>query len=140
MIMGMLVDRYAATTCITLSTIGTAVCVFLVWGLSASIVTLHVFCLLYGLFAGSFVSTWPAVVRDTKAASSKWHSITIFGMVETGRGIGSIASGFVGDALLQHQLAGPFAYGGMYGSVIVFTGITTLVSGVCLIGRAMRPH
>ena len=137
--MGILVDRYAATTCIALTSIGTALCVFLVWGLSVSIVPLHIFSILYGLFAGSFVSIWPAIVRETKAANSQWHSTTVFGVVETGRGAGSIASGFLGKALLQHRLSGgPSAYGGMYGSAIIFTGVTALVSGICLLGRHLQ--
>ena len=134
--MGMLVDSYSAAVCIALSSIGTVLCVFLAWGLSVSIIALYVYCILYGLFAGSFVSTWPAIVRETQVANAGWHANTVFGIVEMGRGAGSIVSGSLGDVLLQHRLpGGPAAYGGTYGGVIVFTGVTALVSGVCLLGR-----
>ncbi|KAK7962309.1 uncharacterized protein PG986_003134 [Apiospora aurea] len=70
--MGSLTDRLHVTTCILLSTVGAVLCVFLVWGLASSLPALYAFCLLYGLFAGSYTSAWPGIMRAVmeKAADS----------------------------------------------------------------------
>lgn len=70
--MGSLTDRLHVTTCILVSTAGATLCVFLVWGFASSLAGLYAFCLLYGLFAGSYTSAWPGIMRAVmeKAAAS----------------------------------------------------------------------
>ena len=70
--MGSLTDHLHVTTCILLSTVGAVFCVFLVWGLASSLAGVYAFCILYGLFAGSYSSAWPGIMRDVmdKAAAS----------------------------------------------------------------------
>ncbi|PGH00982.1 hypothetical protein AJ79_08046 [Helicocarpus griseus UAMH5409] len=55
--MGAVVDKWDVTTCILLSTIGSTLGVFLLWGFSLSLGPLFVFSIVYGLFAGSYTST-----------------------------------------------------------------------------------
>lgn len=64
--MGAAVDRFAVVDCIGITTLGSTVTVFLMWGLSTSLAPLYLFCLLYGAFAGSNSSSWSAIMRDTK--------------------------------------------------------------------------
>ncbi|KAK8851460.1 major facilitator superfamily domain-containing protein [Apiospora arundinis] len=70
--MGSLTDHLHVTTCIMVSTVGAVFCVFLVWGLASSLAGLYAFCILYGLFAGSYTSAWPGIMRAVmeKAAAS----------------------------------------------------------------------
>ncbi|KAK8064868.1 hypothetical protein PG994_007506 [Apiospora phragmitis] len=70
--MGSLTDRLHVTTCLLVSTAGATLCVLLVWGLASSLPGLYAFCLLYGLFAGSYTSAWPGIMRAVmeKAAAS----------------------------------------------------------------------
>ncbi|OJD29367.1 mfs monocarboxylate [Diplodia corticola] len=83
--------------------------------------------LLWGLMSGSVaVSHSSAGVLETGPA---------FGLLGAGRGIGSIASGPLSEALLGTMLAkgsggdGAFGYGFEYGSLIVFAGVAMLLGG-----------
>ncbi|KAJ2981356.1 hypothetical protein NUW58_g6710 [Xylaria curta] len=137
-VMGTLTDRLPATTCILISSVGATVGVFLVWGLSSSLAVLYVFCVIYGLFAGSFTSTWPGIMRalgrNRETEEPSHGSIDppmIFGWLCAGRGIGSLASGPLSDALTKgmawkgNAAAG---YGSGYGTLIAYTGVTAALS------------
>lgn len=139
-IMGSMVDRYHATTCILASTVGSTIAVFLIWGFSTSLAPLYIFCIFYGLFAGSFTSTWPAVVHEVKKRSVTADSSIIFGLLSTGRGIGNIVSGPLSEALLEHHawdgVVGK-AYGSGYGPLIVFTGVSCFLGGLGVAARSL---
>ncbi|KAK8008615.1 hypothetical protein PG991_011166 [Apiospora marii] len=78
--MGSLTDRLHVVTCILVSTAGAALGVFLVWGLASSLAGLYAFCLLYGLFAGSYTSAWPGIMRavmEKAAASDDAHGSSV---------------------------------------------------------------
>lgn len=138
-IMGSMVDRYHATTCILGSTIGSTIAVFLIWGFADSLAPLYIFCIFYGLFAGSFTSTWPAVVSEIKKKNVYTDPSIIFGMLSTGRGIGNIISGPLSGALLAHSSwegVAAKAYGSGYGPLIVFTGVSAFLGGLGVIARS----
>lgn len=138
-VMGMLVDRYHATTCMLVSSIGTVLSVFLIWGFSISIAPLYLFCIAYGLFAGCYTSTWTAITRETQKHNERADISMIFGILETGRGVGNIASGFLSEALIAHSMpTGPYAFGSTYGNIIIFTGVTALFGGACALARPLK--
>lgn len=140
-IMGSLVDRYHATTCIFGSTAGSTIAVFCIWGLADSLALLYLFCIMYGLFAGSFSSTWPAIVIEIKKRSAFADASIVFGFLSTGRGIGNIASGPLSEALLKGsswQGLAAKAYGSGFGPLIVFTGISALLGGLGVAARSSR--
>ncbi|KAI0910460.1 MFS general substrate transporter [Ustulina deusta] len=135
-IMGTLTDRLPATTCILISSAGATLGVLVVWGLSSSLAVLYIFCIIYGLFAGSFTATWPGIMRalgrNREAEETGAVDPTmIFGWLCAGRGVSSLVSGPLSDALLKdmawkgHAGAG---YGSGYGLLIVYTGVTALLS------------
>jgi MFS family permease len=140
-VMGAMVDRYQATTCILLSTIGSTISVFLIWGFSLSLAPLLIFCVVYGIFAGSFSSTWPAIMREIKNQETSVEPAIVFAFLAAGRGIGNVASGPLSDGLLQGY---PFegvlggAYGSGYGSLIVFTGVSALLGGLSVLARPLK--
>ncbi|KAJ5183883.1 hypothetical protein N7492_001499 [Penicillium capsulatum] len=138
-IMGSMVDRYHATTCILASTVGSTIAVFLIWGFALSLAPLYIFCIFYGLFAGSFTSTWPAVVNEVKKRTVYADSSIIFGLLSTGRGIGNIVSGPLSEALLDHHSwegVAAKAYGSGFGPLIVFTGVSCLLGGFGIAARS----
>lgn len=140
-IMGSMVDRYHATTCILMSTIGSTIAVFLIWGFAVSLAPLYIFCILYGLFAGSFTSTWPAVVNEIKKKNTYVEPSIIFGVLSTGRGIGNIVSGPLSEALLDQrpwQGIAAKAYGSGYGPLIVFTGVSAFLGGLGVVARSSK--
>lgn len=135
--MGHLTDRLHVTTCILISTLGTAAGVFLLWGLGSSLATLYAFCALYGMFAGAYTSTWPGIMRQvtTKPDGGEGRAfdpIMVCGFLALGRGIGNVVSGPLSEALIAslpwkgEAMAG---YGSGYGALIAFTGTTAVVGG-----------
>ncbi|KAA8650801.1 hypothetical protein EYZ11_007826 [Aspergillus tanneri] len=137
--MGTLVDRYHATTCILVSTAGSTIAVFLLWGVSASLTPLYIFCVAYGLFAGSFTSTWPAVWKAIRQHEGFADPGLVFGFLCAGRGIGNVVSGPLSEALMKVNWRGVGgAYGSGYGGLVVFTGVSAFLGGVSVLGRSLK--
>lgn len=138
-IMGSFVDRYHATTCILISTVGSTVAVFVLWGVAMSLAPLYVFCIAYGLFAGSFTSTWPAVWMAVRRHNAFADAGLVFGFLCAGRGIGNVVSGPLSEALMKVDWTGVGgAYAGSYGCLVLFTGVSALLGGVSVLGRPLR--
>ncbi|KAL5407413.1 hypothetical protein PMIN06_004653 [Paraphaeosphaeria minitans] len=128
--MGAAVDRFAVVNCIGITALGSAVTVFLLWGLSTSLASLYVFCLLYGAFAGSNSSSWSAIMRDTKEKRRGADTGMIFACLSAGKGVANLCSGPLSEALLRAgSWRAGFAYGSGYGALVAFTGATALLSG-----------
>ncbi|KAM7202137.1 major facilitator superfamily transporter [Naviculisporaceae sp. PSN 640] len=68
--MGWLIDKLHVTTCILLSTVGATLGTFILWGFADSLPVLYLFCVVYGLFAGSFTSAWPGIMREMSLPNS----------------------------------------------------------------------
>ncbi|KAI0407633.1 major facilitator superfamily transporter [Xylaria palmicola] len=144
-VMGWLTDRFHVTTCILFSTIGATVSVLVVWGLSSSLGLLYFFCVAYGLFAGSFTSAWPGIMRDIaqKGQSSSRHvdPTMVFGFLCAGRGVGNVVAGPISESLIRGSPwtgeTVAYGYGSGYGGLIVFTGVTALLGGVSFIWRRL---
>ena len=138
--MGMLIDRFHVTTVILISTVGAAISVFLFWGLSTALPLLCVFSVLYGFFAGGFVSTNAGVLKVVKQRDERADMGTLIGLLSAGRGIGAVLSGPLSEALLNErpwQGKAGLAYGSGYGGLIVFTGVTAAVGGVSFLGKRL---
>ncbi|KAL7916267.1 major facilitator superfamily domain-containing protein [Trichoderma velutinum] len=145
--MGVFVDRFHPTTCIMISTVGTVIGTFLLWGFATNMALLYVFCVIYGFFAGSYTSTWTGVIKQvtpkpsqqgTANAGAAFDPVMIFGYLAAGRGIGNVVSGPLSEALVksmawQGQAAG--GYGSGYGPVIAFTGITAMIGGTSFLWK-----
>ncbi|KAG5292504.1 MFS monocarboxylate transporter [Histoplasma ohiense] len=139
--MGAVIDTWDVTTCILLSTIGSSLAVFLLWGFSLSLTPLLVFAAAYGLFAGSYTSTWPGIMRDIVEKKGSTDSTMVLACLSAGRGIGNIVSGPLSEALLQNtpwQGEAGYGYGSSYGMLIVFTGVTGVIGGGSFLARRLR--
>ncbi|RFU72056.1 hypothetical protein TARUN_10208 [Trichoderma arundinaceum] len=154
--MGALVDRLHITTCVLISTAGAVFGVFLLWGLGSNIGILYVFSLAYGVFAGSYTTSWPGIMKHiVKVATaadktaigeghlddvhaSKYDPLMVISFLSIGRGIGNIVSGPLSEALMkgmpwQGQATG--GYGSGYGVLIVFTGVTALMGCLSFVAK-----
>ncbi|KAJ5747133.1 uncharacterized protein N7511_008829 [Penicillium nucicola] len=139
--MGFLSDRYHITTCILISTVGTVLSVFFLWGFATSIAPLYIFCIAYGLLAGGFSSTWAGVSNEVQRANPAADATVIFPFMETGRGIGNVVSGPLSEALLKGDKwrgRAYGAYGSGYGTLVVCTGTTALLGGICVVARQFK--
>ncbi|KAK3357611.1 major facilitator superfamily domain-containing protein [Lasiosphaeria hispida] len=149
--MGSLIDRLHVTTCILVSTAGATLGTFLLWGFSSSLPVLYVFCVVYGLFAGSFTSAWPGIMREItrreggRAGAGDEHGNSadpsmVFAFLALGRGVGNVASGPLSEVLvkgLPWQGEAFSGYGSGYGSLIAFTGATALFGGGSFLWRKL---
>jgi MFS family permease len=133
--MGYLIDRFHVTTCIFISTVGCVVGVFCVWGLSSTLATLYVFCVVYGLFSGSFAGSWPGIMKEiSRIGGDKYgyvDSTMVLAWLSAGRGVGNVISGLLSGALLSTGSGWKAGggYGSGYGGLIVFTGATAFIGG-----------
>ena len=135
---GALTDRLHVTTVILMSTIGATLSVFLLWGLSASLPILCIFSVMYGLSAGGFSSTWTGATQEIRKRDDNAELGMVFGLLAAGRGIGSVVSGPLSEALLSGEPwrgEAKLGYGTGYGPLIVFTGISAIFGGFSWVGR-----
>jgi len=140
-IMGMLCDRLHVTTVILISTIGATSAVFVFWGLSTTLPLLCIFAMLYGFFAGGFVSTNAGVIKLVKWQDQSVDTGMLLGVIRAGRGIGSLLSGPLSELLLRQRswevnVSGA-GYGSKYESLILFTGLTAAVGGLSFLGKRL---
>ncbi|PYI08542.1 MFS general substrate transporter [Aspergillus sclerotiicarbonarius CBS 121057] len=138
--MGAIIDHLDVTTCILISATGSTIGVFLLWGFSVSLPPLFIFAVVYGLFAGSYTSTWPGVMRDVVKNESSADSSIVFACLAAGRGIGNTVSGPLSEALLTGMpWTGKvgYGYGSGYGTLIIFTGVTGVLGGGSYLVRRM---
>ena len=149
---GTLCDRFAVNNILLFSSIGSALSVFLFWGLASTgqdsshvaVALLTLFSISYGFFAGGFSSTWSGVITHIKEDSSpSLDTGLVFGFLAGGRGIGHVISGPLSTLLLQ-QGSIPSARAGeatgyetRYRTLIIFTGITALFGAWSGIWRYM---
>jgi MFS family permease len=136
--MGSLTDRLHVTTCILLSTLGATIGVFVLWGLSTSLPLLYIFCIVYGLFAGSFTSTWTGIIKITQSRFEGADAGLIFAFLAFGRGVGNVVSGPLSEALILHKPwlhSAGMAYGTGYGPLIAFTGVSAMLGGCSFLLR-----
>ncbi|KAF7561868.1 hypothetical protein G7046_g2247 [Stylonectria norvegica] len=147
--MGTLIDRLHVTTCIMISTVGTTIGTFLLWGFATNLPVLYIYCIIYGFFAGSYTSAWPGIMRQVTAmpgphddvrgpGGSSFDPVMVFGLLAAGRGVGNVISGPLSEALIkgmpwQGHAAG--GYGSGYGTLIAFTGTTALVGGASFLWK-----
>lgn len=136
--MGGIVDRWHISTCILVSTIGSTLSVFLLWGFSTSLPLLMVFCFMYGLFAGSYTTTYPGIMKAVNKSHQSADSTMVFAALAAGRGIGNVACGPVSEALIRAGEVGREGlYGSEYGPLVLFTGVSAALGGVSCFGRKL---
>jgi len=129
-------DRVSVYTLIFISSFGSALAIFLLWGLSSSSPGLLVaFALCYGFFAGGFTATYAGTAKELRHVTpggdtGRADIGSIFGLISLGRGIGNVICGPVSEALLRNGAVwtGAGAYSGMFGPLIVFTGTTAALA------------
>lgn len=131
LVMGLIIDRWHVATAILLSSLGSAVSVFLIWGFSSSLAPLLTFAIMYGLFAGSFTTPWPGIIKAVQQSTGRVEGCMIFAFLSLGRGVGNIMSGPLSEALIRTPKVGSVGtYGSHYGSLVIFTGITAVLGSL----------
>ena len=139
--MGHLSDRCPTWICVAISTVGTVIAVFLIWGLSTTLPVLILFGVAYGLFAGGYSAIWAGMIKDIQKANPGADPTMIFSTIAFGRGVGNVVSGPFSEVLIQAdhwqgQAIG--SYGRGFGLIIVCTGLTAFLGGSSLMARFLK--
>lgn len=138
---GWLGDKLSATKVILLSSFGSAIPVFLLWGLGHQISTMVAFVVLYGFFAGGFSSTWSSMLQEIKRDDRAAETSLVFGLLLGGRGLGFMLGGPISGSLLSVKEAiteEPLGYATKYGPMILCTGITAIMGAWAPLWKGAR--
>lgn len=131
---GVLVDRFDVTTVMLGFSICAGLAVFTVLGFTTSIAPLYVFSVVYGLTAGGYSTNWAGMIKIIQGKHDGADANLIFGLFAAGRGVGSIVSGPLSEALLEgakgFSESASSAYGSEYGNIIIFAGTTSVAGGL----------
>ncbi|KJZ70388.1 hypothetical protein HIM_10232 [Hirsutella minnesotensis 3608] len=105
-VMGSLTNHIHVTTCLLIPAIGTSLGTLLLWRLTTSPPALFVFCLAYGLFAGSYrlITSEPAPAGMSKQSiggGATFDPTMVLGVLSAGKGIGSVVSGPLSQLLTK---------------------------------------
>lgn len=128
----------SATTTTSISAFSSALSAFLLWGLTSqgSIALLVLFSITFGFFAGGYSATWGGIIneleREAALRNEPIDTGMLYGLLNGARGIGYVSGGLAGVPLLKagaETSLGGFAYGTMYGPLIIFTGLSSLMGG-----------
>tara|TARA_R110002003_G_scaffold1048_20_gene22349 strand:- start:7281 stop:8660 length:1380 start_codon:yes stop_codon:yes gene_type:complete len=107
------------------------------WGLARSLLPLIFFVLLYGFFGAGYTAMWARMV--TAVSDEPSASQAMFGLFCWGKGIGNVLAGPIGAGLLRRS-SDTNGYGhGIYKAVVMFTGISLLLSAGSLSTIYFRP-
>ncbi|MCJ1301180.1 hypothetical protein MMC08_003979 [Hypocenomyce scalaris] len=119
-----------------LSAIGSALSVFLLWGLAArsGVAGLALFSAIYGFFAGAYSATWGGVLKEIEREAVSHNEAVntgvVYSLLNGGRGLGFVVGGVAGVELLKSgavQHSSNWGYGTEYGSVILYTGVSAVI-------------
>lgn len=141
LIHGMLGDKMSATNVILVSSLGSALPVFLLWGLSRHISTMVLFVIFYGFFAGGFSATWSSALQEIKRDNAAVDVSLMFGMLLGGRGIGFVVAGPLSGVLISARGAfgeESLGYATKYGPMILCTGVTGILGAWAPLWKASR--
>ncbi|KAJ7760996.1 MFS general substrate transporter, partial [Mycena metata] len=139
--LGWLSDRFDLRISIVVSGLGSALAVFLLWGLSKSLPQLMVFSFVYGFLGASWSALWPRFIASIVGDDPRMSSFVLTAFIG-GRGMGNVASGPVSTAILHPWFLTDqtlFAYGVKgYGPLILFLGLTLMMSTTGIMYRSFR--
>ncbi|RSL94222.1 hypothetical protein CEP52_012742 [Fusarium oligoseptatum] len=144
LIHGMLGDKTSSAKVILVSSLGSALPVFLLWGLSRHLSTMVLFVILYGFFAGGFSATWSSALQEIKGDDATIDTSLVFGMLLGGRGLGFVVAGPVSGALVSAgssiSTGDALGYATKYGPMILCTGVTAIMGAwapLCKIAKSI---
>lgn len=125
-----------------ISTLGSVLEVYLIWGFAKNLWSLVIFSLAYGATAGGFAVLRPrfsaAVVGND---NNNEQSMLIFSVLTASRGSAIIASGFITAALVHDDVpvTNTWAAGKRYEDLVIYTGIMMFASSWGAFSMFVRP-
>ncbi|KAJ9616987.1 hypothetical protein H2200_000708 [Cladophialophora chaetospira] len=136
MFLSALTDRVSVYIIMLISSLGSTLAIFLLWGLASSSTGLLIaFSLCYGFFAGGFTAVYAGAAQELRRVTpggdtGRADLGSMLGLLGGGRGIGNVVCGPVSEALLQHSRSWQSAagYSGSFAPLIIFAGTTAALT------------
>ena len=124
-----------------LSTFGSALETFLIWGFSKKLWSLAIYSFLYGGTSGGYAVLRPRFATGIVGHDqNKEQSLLIFGILTALRGSAIVASGFVSTAQLDEGATLTSGYGAhKWLRIIIYTGIMMTVASLGALGFFIPP-
>ncbi|KIW79986.1 hypothetical protein Z517_06601 [Fonsecaea pedrosoi CBS 271.37] len=149
MVLSALSDKVPVYTVILISSLGSTLAIFLLWGLASSSTGLLItFALCYGFFAGGFTAVYAGAAQEFRRVTpggdtGRADLGSMMGLLGGGRGIGNVVCGPVSEALLHGSSVAGWkgaagAYAGSFGPLIVFAGTTAALTMSSWAAKAMK--
>ena len=139
----LLLSQTSGTLMLTLfNAPGIALCAFPFWGLTTQggITLLIVFSIIFGFFSIGYSATWGGMLNEIEGESAERNeaidSGMLYGLLNGMRAIGYVGGGVSSVLLLKGGYTiswGKFGYGTTYGPLILFTGLSSIIGGWCLL-------
>lgn len=121
-----------------------ALSTFFFWGLTTQggLGLLVVFSMTFGFFSGGYSATWGGMLKQMEREAAERNEAVdpgmLYGLLNGVRGIGYGSGGFAGAGLLKAGYISSsrrFGYGTLYGPLILFTGLSSLLGGWVVLWR-----
>ncbi|KAI0659207.1 MFS general substrate transporter [Cubamyces menziesii] len=131
-ILGYLTDRFAYPWIMLLSSVGSALAAFFLWGFASGPALIYPFAIIFGALSGGFSSVWPNAAVDCAGRTPENADITYAGTAMfkgVSAVIGPIVSGILLEAGKSSTLGHGFGSAG-YGAVEIFVGSCALATGL----------
>ncbi|OSD08079.1 MFS general substrate transporter [Trametes coccinea BRFM310] len=131
-ILGYLTDRFAYPWVMLLSSVGSALAAFFLWGFASGPALIYPFAVIFGALSGGFSSVWPNAAVDCAGRQPENADITYAGTAMfkgVSAVIGPIVSGILLEAGRSSTLGHGYGVAG-YGAVEIFVGSCALATGL----------
>lgn len=124
-----------------LSTFGSGLETFLIWGFSHKLWSLAIYSFLYGGTAGGYAVLYPRFATGIVGHDNKKEqSLLIFGILMAMRGSAIVASGFIATTQLDEGARVTSGYGAhKWLRIIVYTGVLMIVAISGALGFSIKP-
>ncbi|KAK5127047.1 hypothetical protein LTR85_008406 [Meristemomyces frigidus] len=128
------------------STLVSATATFSLWGVSRSFPPLLIFAMLFGFFGAGYTALWGRMVsavsehgEETPGQSNAAQAQAMFSCFCFGKGVGNVLAGPISAGLISN-IVHVGSYGALkYKAVVVFTGVSMLLSAISIGPWHLRP-
>ncbi|KAI1635010.1 putative monocarboxylate transporter [Biscogniauxia mediterranea] len=136
--------RLSAQSVAAIPPVCSALATFLFWGLTTQggIGLLILFSITFGFFSSGYSATWGGILKQMESESAERNEAVdpgmLYGLLNGVRGIGYASGGVASVGLLNAgtiAVSQRFGYGTIYGPLILFTGLSSLLGGWVVLWR-----
>lgn len=140
----------SATACTMISSLSSALAVFLLWGFASrnSMALVLLFSIIFGFFSSGYSATWGGMIKEMEQEAARRNEALdpglVYGLLNGARGVGYVSGGLASVPLLKTGTnvgglkMGNIGYDTEYGPLIIFTGLVSSFGGWSLVWRCYK--